>query len=102
MADKLVYWATTGLSFIVLVLVVAGIVLHGQNMELQQQVQQRGQQIAAGQNFGQLFQGVVQNLATAAVEKDDAAIRGLLEAEGLKLAAPAKAEATDKAPRAKK
>ncbi len=102
MADKLVYWGATGVAFLVLVLAVSGIVLHGQNAELQQQAQQRAQQISAGQNFAQLFQGVVQNLATAAVEKDDAAIRGLLEAEGLKLNPPAKAEAGDKTPRAKK
>lgn len=103
MRDKCAYWGTTALSFLVLVLVVSGIVLHSQNLALQADVNQRAQQINVAQNFAQLLQGVVQNLAAAAVEKNDTAIRALLETEGLKLNQPAaKAEPTDKAPRAKK
>ncbi len=103
MRDKCAYWGTAALSFLVLALVVAGIVLHSQNLALQADVTQRAQQINVAQNFAQLLQGVVQNLATAAVEKNDTAIRALLEAEGLKFNAPAaKVDAGDKSPRVKK
>jgi hypothetical protein len=103
MRDKCVYWGTTALSFLVLLLVVAGIVLHSQNLALQAEVNQRAQKIQVAQNFVQLLQGVVQNLAVAAVEKNDGAIRAMLEAEGLKInAAEPKAEVADKSPRVKK
>ncbi len=103
MRDKCAYWGTTALSFLVLALVVAGIVLHSQNLALQAEVNKRAQQINVAQNFAQLLQGLVQNLAAAAVEKNDGAIRALLESEGLKFnASAAKSEAGDKAPRTKK
>lgn len=108
MRDKLIYWSTTGLSAVVLILVVAGMVIHQQNVALQTEVNQRQQQLVAGQSFGQLMQGITQNLATAAVEKNDVALRGLLEAEGMKFNRPAVESASakdavvDKAPRAKK
>jgi hypothetical protein len=103
MRDKCAYWGATVLAFMALMLVVVGIVLHGQNLALQTEVNQRAQQLTAAQNFAQLFQGLTQNLAVAAVEKNDAALRALLEAEGLTITAAApKAEVADKAPRAKK
>lgn len=103
MRDKCAYWGISALSFMVLALAVAGIVLHSQNLALQAEVNQRAQQLTVAQNFAQLLQGVAQNLAAAAVEKNDGAIRALLEAEGLKLnTPPAKAETADKSPRVKK
>lgn len=104
MRDKIIIWGTQALCFAVLLLAVSGIVLHNQNLALQLEVNQRAQQLNVSQNFAQLLQGVAQNLAAAAVEKNDTAIRALLEAEGLKLNPPAvkAAESADKTPRAKK
>jgi hypothetical protein len=108
MRDQLIYWGTTGLSAMVLALVVAGMILHQQNVALQTEVNQRQQQLVAGQSFSQLMQGVTQNLAAAAVEKNDMALRGLLEAEGMKFNVPpidpvvTSDKMIDKAPRAKK
>ena len=88
MRDKL-YWVATGLSFLVLALSVTGMVMHGNNRALQEQVSQRGQQITAGQGFAQLYQGLVQSLANDAVQKKDEAIRDMLLAEGITLNQPA-------------
>lgn len=104
MRDKIIIWGANALCFAVLLLAVSGIMLHNQNLALQAEVNQRAQQLNVSQNFAPLYQGVVQNLAAAAIEKNDTAIRALLEAEGLKLNPPtAKAdEPTDKTARVKK
>ena len=105
MVEKAAYWSVTALTLLAVILATSGIVLHGQNADLQNTIQQRAQRLAAGQQLANLFQGLVQNLAQDAVAKNDAAIRGLLEAEGIKLKPPEqkenKSEPAEKAPHKK-
>jgi len=88
MRDTIMVWSSMALAVCALLLVGAGFALHYGNKSLRQTVEQRQQQITVGQNFAQLYQGVAQNLAAAAVERNDTEIRAFLEKEGLKLAPP--------------
>ncbi len=101
MRDTIMVWSSMALAVCALLLVGAGFALHYGNKSLRQTVEQRQQQITVGQNFAQLYQGVAQNLAAAAVERNDTEIRAFLEKEGLKLA-PSSAAAETKQTRSKK
>ncbi|MFQ3595777.1 MAG: hypothetical protein SNJ63_06645 [Sphingomonadaceae bacterium] len=79
MLDKV----TLGLAAAAAVGLVAKLVVTGQVADLQRQVAQRQQTIAAAQVLGQVNGKLIQLLASASVERNDPALRDLLARNGV-------------------
>lgn len=101
--NSVLYWASVAVCAASLFLVIGNALLVNGNKSLQRDINARQQQINAGQTFGQIYQGLVQALADFAVNQNDADVRNLLAAEGIKFPEkPASLPADGTMPRKKK
>lgn len=93
--------AAAALAGVVLVIAVMTVWQAGTNRTLQQQAADNQQKLAKAQTVAALDNNLVQLLAKAAVEANDAALRNLLAANGvtLKQGAPARATTDDSQPK---
>jgi hypothetical protein len=83
--------------------VIIGLNRHTQNeiVSMQQDMAEKGQTIQKNQVFGNIFQGLVQSLANAAINKKDEQIKKMLTDNGLKIQVKGKEDAAaPKAPAA--
>jgi hypothetical protein len=94
MDGKLTYGASTILSVLSLVLLIANIALINSNRNLQDSANQRQAEISKGSSFANLNQGLVQALAEAAVNNNDAGIKDLLASQGITINPKAVAKPT--------
>lgn len=107
MDGKLTYGASTVLAVLSLVLLAANIALINSNRTLQDSANQRQSEIGRGTSLANLNQSLVQALAEAAVNNNDAGIKDLLASQGITInpkavAKPVAPAAAAAAPAAKK
>ena len=77
------YWLRNGLGGLALVLAVLSVISAQANRGLQQEVDAARPDLAKGQTFANVDNSLIQLLAKAAVEKNDAALRDLLARNGV-------------------
>ena len=85
MSAKKLYTASLFLGLLALILMLTNIALVRSNTRLQDQISQRQAEINKAGPAGQLNQGLVQALADAALNTNDAAIKDLLSSQGITL-----------------
>jgi hypothetical protein len=97
MDTRLPYWGSIVFSTIALILLVINVSMANTNRTMQLDIQKRQADIATGQTYNQLAQGLAQAMAEAA-KGGDTQMRDLLASQGLTLKtdAPAPADKTEK------
>jgi hypothetical protein len=102
MDEKIAYWGSVILSSIALVLIVVNISLSTSNRAVQEDVAQRQNQLAGGQQLSQFNQNLVQIIAEAAYKDNNTQLRDLLASQGISLKSsptPAAATSPDNPPK---